>query len=174
MILGKPNVGKSSLLNLLLGEERAIVTDIAGTTRDTLEESVLVNGIALNIVDTAGIRWTEDTVERIGVEKAKKAAAEADLILYVVDSSAALDENDKEILQLLSGRKAFILLNKSDLPTVIDEKFQWLPRTSISYNLQLLSHTEITEYFIYQIFIHRFTNYFSQFHIIEVRGSQHE
>lgn len=127
VILGKPNVGKSSLLNLLLGEERAIVTDIAGTTRDTLEESVLVNGIALNIVDTAGIRWTEDTVERIGVEKAKKAAAEADLILYVVDSSAALDENDKEILQLLSGRKAFILLNKSDLPTVIDEKFQDSP-----------------------------------------------
>ncbi|MDE7297484.1 MAG: tRNA uridine-5-carboxymethylaminomethyl(34) synthesis GTPase MnmE [Lachnospiraceae bacterium] len=122
VIIGKPNVGKSSLLNLLLGEERAIVTDIAGTTRDTLEETVFFNGITLNIVDTAGIRWTDDVVERIGVEKARRAAEDADLILYVVDSSAELDENDEEILQLLGEKNAFILLNKSDLPTVVEKK----------------------------------------------------
>lgn len=115
VILGKPNVGKSSLLNSLVGSERAIVTDIAGTTRDTLEETIRINEITLNIIDTAGIRNTEDTVERIGVDKAKRIAQDADLILFVMDSSTGLDENDEAILSLIGGKKAILLLNKSDL-----------------------------------------------------------
>ena len=115
VIVGKPNAGKSSLLNTLVGEERAIVTDIAGTTRDVLEEQINLGGIVLNIIDTAGIRETEDVVERIGVEKAKKYMADADLVIYVVDTSTKLDKNDFEIMELLLGRKAIILLNKSDL-----------------------------------------------------------
>ncbi|MGI5931010.1 MAG: tRNA uridine-5-carboxymethylaminomethyl(34) synthesis GTPase MnmE [Eubacterium sp.] len=115
VIVGKPNAGKSSLLNALTGEERAIVTDIAGTTRDTLQESIQLDGVGLNIVDTAGIRDTEDTVERIGVERSRQAMEEADLILYVADSSTPLDENDSEILQRIAGRRVIVLLNKSDL-----------------------------------------------------------
>lgn len=121
VILGKPNAGKSSLLNLLVGEERAIVTDIAGTTRDILEETIMLQGISLKMIDTAGIRDTEDTVEKIGVDKAKASAQDADLILYVVDASVPLDENDKDIIGLLKERKAIVLLNKSDLHTVVDE-----------------------------------------------------
>lgn len=121
VILGKPNAGKSSLLNFMLGENRAIVTDIAGTTRDTLEENIMLNGISLNIVDTAGIRWTKDTVERIGVDKAKQAAKDADLILFVVDSSVGLDENDREILKSVAGKKMIVLLNKMDLPGMVNE-----------------------------------------------------
>jgi len=121
VIVGKPNAGKSSLLNLMVGEERAIVTDIAGTTRDVLQESIKLHGIGLNIIDTAGIHDTEDVVEKIGVEKAKKYAQDADLILYVVDSSVELDESDKEILSLLKDKKAIILLNKTDLSPVVDE-----------------------------------------------------
>ena len=119
VILGKPNAGKSSLLNLLLGENRAIVTDIAGTTRDILEEYITLHGITLKITDTAGIRDTEDIVEKIGVDKAKKMAHKADLILYVVDSSMPLDENDEEIMSMLGGKKAIILYNKTDLTPVI-------------------------------------------------------
>ena len=122
VILGKPNAGKSSLLNLLLGENRAIVTDVAGTTRDTLEENMMLNGISLNIVDTAGIRWTEDLVEQIGVDKAKKEAGDADLILFVVDSSTPLDENDREILKSVGGKKMLVLLNKTDLEAVVSEE----------------------------------------------------
>ena len=92
---GKTDAGKSSILNLMVGEEKAIVTDIAGTTRDTLEEVISLGGITLNIVDTAGIRNTQDVVEKIGVERARKISADADLILYVVDSSLPLDENDR-------------------------------------------------------------------------------
>ena len=119
-IIGKPNAGKSSLLNLLARKDRAIVTDIAGTTRDTLEEQIMLNGIALRIIDTAGIRDTEDVVERIGVKKAYDTIEDADLILYVVDASAPLDENDISIMQKIKEEKAIILLNKTDLKPVVD------------------------------------------------------
>lgn len=115
VILGKPNVGKSSLLNLLAGEERAIVTDIAGTTRDTIEETVTIRGIALSLIDTAGIRSTEDIVEKIGVEKAKKAAEDADLILYLADATEQILEEEKELISLIARKKSIILLNKIDL-----------------------------------------------------------
>lgn len=121
VIVGKPNAGKSSLLNLLVGEERAIVTEIAGTTRDILQETIKLQGISLNIIDTAGIRKAEDTVEKIGVEKAKKYAADADLIIYVVDASIPLDESDYEIMEILKGKKAVILLNKVDLNEIVTE-----------------------------------------------------
>ena len=120
VIIGKPNAGKSSLLNTFVGEERAIVTDIAGTTRDVLEEQINLNGIILNVIDTAGIRETDDVVEKIGVDRAKKYLNEADLVIYVVDTSTQLDENDYEIMDLLKDRKAIILLNKSDLTPVTD------------------------------------------------------
>lgn len=120
VIIGKPNAGKSSILNILAGYDRAIVTDIAGTTRDTIEEQINLAGITLNLVDTAGIRNTKDIVEEIGVNKAKELVEEADLILYVVDSSTELDENDYNILNIIKNRKTVILLNKSDLDTVTD------------------------------------------------------
>lgn len=119
VILGKPNAGKSSLLNKLLGEEKAIVTEIAGTTRDILEQHINLDGIGIHIIDTAGIRETEDIVEKIGVDRAMKQAQEADLILYVVDSSKPLNEDDYSIMELMSSKKFIILLNKSDLNTVV-------------------------------------------------------
>lgn len=121
VILGRPNAGKSSLMNVLLGEDRAIVTDIAGTTRDILEEHINLRGISLNIVDTAGIRQTQDIVEQIGVERARSYADQADLIIYVIDASMPLDENDHEILRLIEGKTSIILLNKFDLDTVVTE-----------------------------------------------------
>lgn len=125
VIVGKPNAGKSSLMNVLVGSNRAIVTDMAGTTRDILEEEIQLKGLNLNIVDTAGIRKTDDPVEKIGVERAKKAMLDADLILYVVDSSADLDENDEEIISFLQDQNAIILLNKADLPSALTvEKMQ--------------------------------------------------
>lgn len=122
VIVGKPNAGKSSLLNCLVGEEKAIVTDIAGTTRDVLEETIVLQGISLKMMDTAGIRNTEDTVEKIGVERARTYAKDADLILYVVDSSTELDENDEEIMELLKDKKAIVLLNKSDLEPAVTKE----------------------------------------------------
>lgn len=119
VILGKPNAGKSSLMNVLVGEDRAIVTDIAGTTRDILEEHINLQGISLNIVDTAGIRSTDDVVEKIGVSRAMDAAEDADLIIYVVDGSRELDENDCQIMNFIRDRKAVVLLNKSDLEPVV-------------------------------------------------------
>lgn len=122
VILGKPNVGKSSLLNILSGRERAIVTDIEGTTRDILEEQVQIHGLNLNVIDTAGIRDTSDRIEKIGVDKAKEYADLADLIIYVVDASRELDENDIHIAELIYGKRCIILLNKSDLSTVISKE----------------------------------------------------
>ena len=119
VILGKPNAGKSSLLNVLLGEERAIVTEIEGTTRDVLEEQLQLGDLSLLLLDTAGIRSTEDIVEQIGVDRARKQAEDADLILYVADSSRPLNESDEEILSLLEGKEALVLLNKSDLEPVV-------------------------------------------------------
>ena len=109
-------------MNVLVGEERAIVTDIAGTTRDTLEENIRLNGISLNVIDTAGIRETEDIVEKIGVDKAKNIADEADLIIFVADGSRPLDENDEQIIELIRDRKAIVLLNKTDLTMVLSEE----------------------------------------------------
>lgn len=132
VILGKPNAGKSSLMNVLLGQERAIVTDVAGTTRDTLEEHIDLQGISLNVVDTAGIRDTEDVVERIGVERAVKAARDGDLIIYVVDGSRPLDENDEEIIRMIHknasdvdcfvDQKVIVLLNKTDLQICVEKE----------------------------------------------------
>lgn len=136
VIVGKPNAGKSSLLNLLAGEEKAIVTDVAGTTRDILEEHIKLHGINLNVIDTAGIRSTEDIVEKIGVEKAKKYAADADLIIYVVDSSLPLDENDKDIIEMIGSKKCIILLNKTDLNTVVTEIDLWTAFYNGKYTME--------------------------------------
>ena len=122
VIVGKPNAGKSSLLNVLVGEDRAIVTDIAGTTRDILEETISINGVTFRILDTAGIRSTEDVVEKIGVDKAKNAIIDADLILYVMDSSVPLDESDESILEMIDGKNTIVLLNKSDLTPMVSEE----------------------------------------------------
>ena len=132
VIVGKPNAGKSSLLNLLVGEERAIVTSVAGTTRDVLEESIKLHGVGLNIIDTAGIRSTDDEVEKIGVEKARKYAGDADLIVYVVDASCALDENDDEIMELIADKKVIVLLNKTDLEQVVNDDEIYSKMTQVS------------------------------------------
>ena len=121
VIIGKPNVGKSSLLNSILGENRAIVTEIPGTTRDVIEEFVNIKGIPLKIVDTAGIRETEDIVEKIGVQKSKESIESADLVIIVLDSSKQLTDEDLEILQSAQSKKTIVLLNKIDLEQVIDE-----------------------------------------------------
>lgn len=139
VILGKPNAGKSSLLNVLLGEERAIVTEIEGTTRDVLEEQLQLGDLSLSLLDTAGIRFTEDLVEQIGVERARKQAEDADLILYVADSSRPLDESDEEILKLLKGRNALVLLNKSDLLPVLTPEMM---REKTDHKVLLISAKE--------------------------------
>ena len=135
VIVGKPNAGKSSLMNLLAGKERAIVTDIAGTTRDILEEQVNLDGVTLNVIDTAGIRDAGDIVEKIGVDKAKEYLRKADLALYVIDSSTDLDENDEEILKLLCEKKVIVLLNKSDLEKTTTEEmvFSYLEKEGMNH-----------------------------------------
>lgn len=115
VIVGKPNVGKSSLLNALLKEQRAIVTEVPGTTRDVIEEYINLDGVPIKIIDTAGIRETEDIVEKIGVEKSKEKIAEADLIIFMIDLSRELDDEDKEIMDYIRDKKYIVLLNKSDL-----------------------------------------------------------
>lgn len=127
VIIGKPNAGKSSLLNALAGEDRAIVTDIAGTTRDVLEEQVVLDGVTLRLLDTAGIREARDEIEKIGIGRARKYAAEADLVLAVIDASVLPDDNDREILELASGCRSIILLNKSDLPQAVTPETLSLP-----------------------------------------------
>ena len=133
VILGRPNVGKSSLLNALLEEDRAIVTDIPGTTRDVLQEYINVRGVPLNIIDTAGIRITEDEIERIGVEKSKRYAEEADLILMMLDGSRELEQEDIEILELVCGKKVILLVNKVDLEVKLeyDKIFKYIPKEYI-------------------------------------------
>lgn len=154
VIVGKPNAGKSSLLNTLVGEERAIVTDVAGTTRDVLEEQIYLNGILLNMIDTAGIRETEDVVEKIGVDRAKKYLNDADLIIYVVDTSTSLDENDFEIMKMLKDRTAIVLLNKSDLTSVTDaeEIRKYLDKTIISISAKEQTGIEELEETIKELF----------------------
>ena len=120
-IIGSPNAGKSSLLNSIVKEDRAIVTDIAGTTRDIIEEQVIIGGIPFKIVDTAGIRNAKDEIEKIGIERSKKVANDADVILAVFDSSVPLNKEDKEILKLIKNKKSIIILNKSDLKAEITE-----------------------------------------------------
>lgn len=137
VIVGKPNAGKSSLLNVLSGHERAIVTDIEGTTRDILEEQIRIGGLNLNVIDTAGIRTTDDVIEKIGVDKAREYAQNADLVIYVVDASKKLDENDDRIIEMIRGKKSIVLLNKSDLETVVTveemrKKTENIPVISIS------------------------------------------
>lgn len=119
VIVGKPNAGKSSLLNLLAGEEKAIVTEIAGTTRDIIEENINLKGIHLHIIDTAGIRKSDDVVEQIGVEKAKKYTADADLVIYVIDSSVPLDQNDYDIMEMIREKKCIVLFNKTDMESLV-------------------------------------------------------
>ncbi len=146
VIVGKPNAGKSSLMNLLTGKERAIVTDIAGTTRDILEEQVNLDGITLNVIDTAGIRDAWDAVEKIGVDKAKEYLRKADLVLYVIDSSTDLDENDEKILKLLFEKKVIVLLNKSDLEKATTEEmvFSYFEKEGMDYPVLSVSMKEGT------------------------------
>ena len=171
VIVGKPNAGKSSLLNVLLGEERAIVTEIAGTTRDTLEENVTLQGISLRIVDTAGIRSTSDRVEQIGVEKARASAAEADLILYVVDASLPLDENDQEIMELLKDKKAIVLLNKTDLKAVVTEEMieKYLDKRVISISAKEEQGLELLEDTIKEMFFQGELSFNDQVYITNAR-----
>ena len=121
-IIGKPNVGKSSLMNALLRETRAIVTEIPGTTRDTIEEGVSVRGIPIRLTDTAGIRQTEDVIEKIGIEKSKESFNRADLVIFMIDRSQPLDEEDYEIIRHLDGKKSIVILNKTDLPPVVSDE----------------------------------------------------
>lgn len=156
VIVGKPNAGKSSLMNTLLKKERAIVTDIAGTTRDVLEEQMNLNGITLNIIDTAGIRDTEDVVEKIGVDKAKDYLLNADLIIYVVDSSTPLDENDIEIMKMIQDKTSIVLLNKSDLETVTTEDMikKYLNHEVIKVSMKEQKGVEELEEVIKKMFFH--------------------
>lgn len=154
VIVGKPNAGKSSLMNMLTGKEKAIVTEIAGTTRDVIEDQVQLGGLMLNIVDTAGIRQAGDKVERIGVERARKSMENADLILYVVDSSISLDENDEEIIKALKDKPAIVLLNKSDLKPVVTEEMlqKKLPQKILSISAKKQEGTDLLEQEIENMF----------------------
>lgn len=171
VIVGKPNAGKSSLLNTLVGEEKAIVTDIAGTTRDVLEEQINLNGVLLNVIDTAGIRDTEDVVEKIGVERAKKYLKDADLVIYVVDTSTALDENDAEIMELLRDRYAIILLNKSDLEqiTTVEDVRKHLDKTMIPISAKEQTGIDALEKEIKEMFFSGKVTFNDEVYITNIR-----
>ena len=174
VIVGKPNAGKSSLLNALVGRERAIVTDIAGTTRDVLEEQINLNGITLNIMDTAGIRSTEDVVEKIGVDKALSLVDKADFIMYVVDTSTALDENDEKIIDAIREKKAIILLNKSDLIQVtgedeIKEKLSGADHKMIAISAKENLGIDVLEETITEMFFHGTISFNDEVYITNIR-----
>ncbi len=171
VILGKPNAGKSSLLNVLVGSDRAIVTDIAGTTRDTLEEHINLSGVSLCIVDTAGIRNTDDTVEKIGVERALNEAKDADLIIYVVDSSVPLDPSDEQIINEIRDRKAIVLMNKSDLEAVLslEELKEITGHTVLSISAKDQTGIDVLEKTIREMFYHNEVNFNDQIIITNAR-----
>ena len=174
VILGKPNAGKSSVLNVLMGKERAIVTDIAGTTRDTLEEFISINGIPLNIVDTAGIRDTEDVVERIGVDKSLEAMEKADLILYIVDASVPLDENDYQIMNSIKEKQVIILQNKSDLKSVVttEEVLSHLDKTIIDISAKEKTGFEVFYEKLNDMFFHGSLSYNDEIYITNMRHKE--
>ena len=171
VIVGKPNAGKSSLMNLLLDEERAIVTNIAGTTRDILEETVQIGNLTLNLIDTAGIHDTEDIVESLGVEKAMEYLSQADFIIYVVDMSDVLDESDEKIIELLQHKNGVILLNKSDLKGRLTEqeirdKLDW---NCISFSSKTGDGLQILEEYITNSFLDGTISYNDQIYLTSVR-----
>ncbi len=174
VIVGKPNVGKSSLLNILVGEERAIVTEIAGTTRDVLEETIMLHGIGLQILDTAGIRETEDTVEKIGVERAIKYAKNADLVLYIVDASIPLDENDEEIIKMIENRETIVLLNKTDLKNVVneDELKKKINKTIISISAKENKGIDLFEKELKNMFFQKKISYNDEIYITNIRHKE--
>ena len=171
VILGKPNAGKSSLLNVLVGEDRAIVTDIAGTTRDILEESIQLQGISLNIIDTAGIRETDDVVEKIGVDKAKEQANEADLVIFVIDVSRDLDDSDFEIIEMIRDKKAVILLNKSDLTAIVTKDMikSYIEKPMIEISAKEEKGIEEFEETVKKMFFHGEISFNDEVYITNIR-----
>lgn len=171
VIVGKPNAGKSSLLNILVGANRAIVTDIAGTTRDVLEEQINLDGITLNLVDTAGIRDTDDIVEKIGVDRAKQYADSADLIIYVIDSSTELDDNDFSIIDILKDKNAIVLLNKSDLSTITTEDIvkKYLDKPVIYISAKDRTGIDELESKISEMFLHGQVSFNDEVYITNIR-----
>lgn len=171
VILGRPNAGKSSLLNLLAGEERAIVTEIEGTTRDIVEEQINIRGITLRLLDTAGIRDSLSPVEQIGIERAKEQAKDADLILYVVDSSAPLNENDEEIMDLVRGKKTVVLLNKNDLDMKVTEQDvgEKLEAPAVSISVRENRGIEELEDRIQELFFHGKISFNDEIYITNIR-----
>lgn len=171
VIVGKPNAGKSSLLNVMVGSDRAIVTDIEGTTRDILEEQIVLNGICLNLIDTAGIRETSDLVEQIGVDRAREYAKDADLVLYVLDSSRSLDENDISILSFLDKKKTICLLNKSDLDTVVtmDQAKELVDAPVISFSAKKQDGMDALERQIKDMFFDGHISFNDEIYITNIR-----